>query len=172
MNYMQYIESTQEWTCPKSGKWKVICVGGGGSGYTEYSSKIYTGNPGGTTSFGTYLSANGGAGGSSGSNPEGSVQTAYGINGYAGCIEYSSISNRLLGIGYGASGGATSTISISLINAGSPGEIRTTVVDIEENSVISCTVGEGGESVQSGSNYANHKAFGGAAGAVILEYLG
>ena len=86
MNYIHYIESTQEWTCPKSGKWKVICVGGGGSGYTEYSSKIYTGNPGGTTSFGTYLSANGGAGGSSGNNPEGSVRTAYGINGYAGCI--------------------------------------------------------------------------------------
>ena len=47
-----------------------------------------------------------------------------------------------------------------------------TLIDIEENSVISCTVGAGGESVHSGSNYVNYKAFGGAAGAVILEYLG
>jgi hypothetical protein len=38
MNYIEYIERTDAnngsvtWTCPKTGKWKVICVGGGASG--------------------------------------------------------------------------------------------------------------------------------------------
>ena len=167
MNYIHYIESTQEWTCPKSGKWKVICVGGGGSGYTEYSSKIYTGNPGGTTSFGTYLSANGGAGGSSAFT---NSYSSSGINGFDGCVEYRSSSNNTVGIGYGASGGTSWTGSSNIkTSAGSPGEIITTVVDIEENSVISCTVGEGGTAVKPG--YQDMHNYAGKAGVIILEYL-
>lgn len=29
MQYIQYIEESQTWKCPKTGKWKVTCVGGG-----------------------------------------------------------------------------------------------------------------------------------------------
>lgn len=29
MEYIQYIEKSQTWKCPKSGKWKATCVGGG-----------------------------------------------------------------------------------------------------------------------------------------------
>ena len=63
MQYLHYIEESKSWTCPKSGVWKVICVGGGASGgYYITSSKVATGqHTGGTTSFGSYLSAEGGA---------------------------------------------------------------------------------------------------------------
>lgn len=79
MQYIQYIEESQIWKCPKSGKWKVICVGGGSSGggafimscSSGYGTPSFYGKsidsfsydaqiPGGMTSFGTYLSANGG----------------------------------------------------------------------------------------------------------------
>ena len=50
MNYIQYIEESKSWTCPKSGVWKVICVGGGASGgYYITSSKITAQHTGGTT---------------------------------------------------------------------------------------------------------------------------
>ena len=29
MEYIQYIEESQTWKCPKTGKWKITCVGGG-----------------------------------------------------------------------------------------------------------------------------------------------
>ena len=80
MQYIQYIEESQIWKCPKSGKWKVICVGGGSSGggafivsaTCTFSTQVYVNGqpidslsydsqiPGGMTSFGTYISANGG----------------------------------------------------------------------------------------------------------------
>ena len=49
MGKIQYIEASQNWICPKTGSYKVICVGGGGGN-----------GAGSTTSFGTYLSARGG----------------------------------------------------------------------------------------------------------------
>ena len=30
MQYIEYIEESKTWTCQKTGKWKVICVGGRG----------------------------------------------------------------------------------------------------------------------------------------------
>lgn len=62
MQYLHYIEESKSWTCPKTGVWKVICVGGGASGgYYGKSSMITAQHTGGTTSFGSYLSAQGGA---------------------------------------------------------------------------------------------------------------
>jgi len=60
MQYIEYIEESKTWTCPKTGKWKVICVGGGGAGDC-LSGGIHTaGVNGSATSFGTYLIAAGG----------------------------------------------------------------------------------------------------------------
>lgn len=64
MKHIHYIKSSQEWICPETGKWKIICVGGGSSGGMgiSISSAVPTAvhNPGGATSFGSYLTAAGG----------------------------------------------------------------------------------------------------------------
>lgn len=63
MNYINYIEENQTWKCPRSGKYKVTCVGGGGTGilYTQSAEvdKAYFYQNGGATSFGSYLTAMG-----------------------------------------------------------------------------------------------------------------
>ena len=63
MKHIHYIKSSQEWICPETGKWKIICVGGGSSGGMgiSISSAVPTAvhNPGGATSFGSYLTAAG-----------------------------------------------------------------------------------------------------------------
>lgn len=63
MNYINYIEENQTWKCPRSGKYKVTCVGGGGTGilYTQSVEvdKAYFYQNGGATSFGSYLTAMG-----------------------------------------------------------------------------------------------------------------
>ena len=61
MQHIYRIKSSQNWICPKSGAWKVICVGGGASGgfvLIEGCTPIQ--QPGGTTSFGNLLTASGG----------------------------------------------------------------------------------------------------------------
>ena len=64
MVYCETIEESKTWVCPKSGIWKVICVGGGGAGLSYASeSTNYIGTAGGTTSFGSILSASGGMSG-------------------------------------------------------------------------------------------------------------
>lgn len=62
MQHVYRIKSSQTWTCPKTGPWKVICVGGGASGgiIVGSSSIIPLQQAGGTTSFGNLLSALGG----------------------------------------------------------------------------------------------------------------
>ncbi len=62
MQQVYWIKSSQTWTCPKAGAWKVVCVGGGASGgiiFHENTSALQS--AGGTTSFGNLLSAPGGA---------------------------------------------------------------------------------------------------------------
>ncbi|MDR3348097.1 MAG: hypothetical protein LBO03_00590, partial [Acidaminococcales bacterium] len=56
-------------TAPASGTYKVTCIGGGGArGHGKGdTSAAYGGGKGGTTSFGSYLSAEGGDGGGCGS---------------------------------------------------------------------------------------------------------
>lgn len=61
MQYIQYIEESKLWTCPKTGKYKITCVGGGGTGilYTWSAEAVtpYLYKNGGSTSFGKYLTA-------------------------------------------------------------------------------------------------------------------
>lgn len=65
MKYVEFIEESKTWICPKTGKWKAICVGGGSSG----GGSFYDGtilrtflifNQGQPTSFGNFLTADGG----------------------------------------------------------------------------------------------------------------
>lgn len=63
MEYIQYIEESKTWVCPKTGKYKVICVGGGGTGvlYTDSTEAAsqYIYQNGAPTSFGNYLTVSG-----------------------------------------------------------------------------------------------------------------
>lgn len=66
MQHIQYIEESTTWVCPKSGKWKVICIGGGSSGgfriaYVNNRNDAIIQNTGGISSFGDILSADGGS---------------------------------------------------------------------------------------------------------------
>lgn len=66
MNYFEVITATKNWTCPKSGVYKIIAVGGGSSHAvrcdfattTLASETLYT--VGGVTTFGSILTAKGG----------------------------------------------------------------------------------------------------------------
>lgn len=66
---MIYIEESQLWTCPMAGRWKVIAVGGGASAYfvntinNMTAATTYWSASGGTTSFGSVISAEGGENG-------------------------------------------------------------------------------------------------------------
>ena len=61
MNYIDYIEESGQWTCPATGKWKVICVGGGSSAYAVLSlTDVNITGAGKDTSFGTSFVAKGG----------------------------------------------------------------------------------------------------------------
>ena len=69
MKYFEVITSDTTWTCPKTGMWKIIAVGGGSSGvvrgYSGSSNRDVTKDVtlysnGGDTLFGTDLTANGG----------------------------------------------------------------------------------------------------------------
>lgn len=69
MKYFEVITSDTTWTCPKTGMWKIIAVGGGSSGVVRgYSGSSYSVvtkdvtlySNGGDTLFGTDLTANGG----------------------------------------------------------------------------------------------------------------
>lgn len=182
MNYIQYIETTQEWTCPKTGVWKVICVGGGCSGGTNEKAPIR----GGATSFGTFVAAKGGVvkeklaasgctcggyGGFDGVNYGGTPclhDTSPTLNGggkpHAG-------GTPITANGYGAGGGSIGKSGSvagepTYIFAGGQGALKTAIVDLEKDEVIPCTVGKGGTTPDS-----SHCAYG-ADGVIILEYLG
>lgn len=66
---MIYIEESQLWTCPMAGRWKVIAVGGGASAYfvstinNMTAATSYWSVSGGTTSFGSVISVEGGENG-------------------------------------------------------------------------------------------------------------
>lgn len=62
MQQVYWIKSSQTWTCPKAGAWKIVCVGGGASGGLAFYADVSAfQSAGGTTSFGSLLSASGGA---------------------------------------------------------------------------------------------------------------
>ena len=170
MQYLHYIEESKSWTCPKSGIWKVICVGGGASGgYYIIPSIATVQHTGGTTSFGSYLSAEGGAkrcipNPSNGQIPEsfnpsgtGSYGMAMGQIGYDGTnCAVTDGGNR----GYGAGGDACvrkfdvlpssggSRTSIKGVNAGGTcGKVKSIIIDIDQGVSVACTIGKGGSNL-------------------------
>lgn len=91
MKYIEWLKESQTWTCPKAGKWKVICVGGGASGgmYEEATSSGATEKTltpttaGGTTSFGSIIAADG-APSTSDYTAHGYSATRIAVSGYGG----------------------------------------------------------------------------------------
>lgn len=106
MQYLYYIEESKSWTCPKSGIWKVICVGGGATACLQSQEAAgYLGFQGGATSFGSYVAADGGI------FSNGRTQT-YGFGGQSGFdgVNYGStpvVQYAHSGVGYAFSGGAS-----------------------------------------------------------------
>lgn len=179
-----YIESSQTWTCPKVGRYKIICVGGGASGGLRGSNGYTDQLSGETTSFGTYLYAAGGKKASSAA-AQPNADSAGGYGGYNG-ITYGGqpliVNNTYkiftpptdnggmfgeAGRGWGAGGGAvaatltyqytettgsasgptttTKTGSRATYTCGGfNGDITSTIVNLDVDAQISCTVGEGG----------------------------
>ena len=187
MNHQEiyYIEESQTWVCPMAGRWKVIAVGGGASGGGWASATTtYPPTAGGTTSFGDVISASGGI-----STLELCKDFIGGYGGYTGFAfggmpsklitdnDFASFSpaggNNVLGgatptaaLGWGAGGGAFA--SSGDVIPGRAGDIRTTIVSIDEGDIIPCTVGTGGVAAEvEGFKFAN-----GADGVIILQYLG
>lgn len=186
MTHIEWIESSKTWTCPKSGKYKVICVGGGASGGGKFSSSgTYVSTvAGGTTSFGTILSAAGGASDSSNA----ALSNTSKVSGYGGFTGVSyggspsiiyngdtlsvafgagntGLPGATAGIGYGAGGGASSAVDIVI--PGRAGSIKTTIVDIEAGETITCTIGAGGVGGPGTGQTAT-----GAKGVIVVQYLG
>ena len=169
MQYIYYLEESQTWVCPKSGRWKVICVGGGSTiahvcKQTGCTSGITCNGE--STSFGNYLSVNGGSITFFGSP---NADTSNGIGGYDLFQYGGSGTDRLgghngtAGYGYGAGGGGIRVSSckymyksdswIALIASlndhytvpGECGDIKTITIDLIINENVVCTVGKGGE---------------------------
>ncbi len=167
MQYIYWIKESQSFICEKSGKYKIICVGGGASGglaFTDAAECMQA--VGSTTSFGSIISANGAERSKSSSLAAadyGTNAVAGGQSGYDG-INYASTaciatgdgvstgggSSAFMwgtGHGYGAGGGAhglsISGKSLTAV-AGACGKVESTIVDLEENQAVFCTVGGGG----------------------------
>lgn len=177
MQYLHYIEESKSWTCPKSGVWKVICVGGGGAGYVD-GTKATTSEAGKTTSFGAYISANGGASGENvvklnGTGTAENLQTSEkggfdsGKNGFDGACVYGASSGAAVGYGYGASGGAYANNNTKYIS-GQAGEVASIIMELNKSDVVACTIGKGGKGGAVPYTY----AWSGSDGAIIVQYLG
>lgn len=180
MVYCETIEESKTWVCPKTGIWKVICVGGGGAGFTyRDNDKSSIGTAGGTTSFGSILSASGGMSGVDINKNKAqffesnyNIRYTVGINGYNGAGVYGAELGEYIGSGYGASGGAGAPNGSSYShNSGLPGDVKSVITDISEGTSIACTIGAGGTVATIGTN-PNTIAFPGKSGAIIVQYLG
>lgn len=172
MQYLHYIEESKSWTCPKSGVWKVICVGGGASGgYYGALSKIVAQHTGGTTSFGSYLSAQGGAkrcvpNPSNGQISKDYTSSPFEVGSYGmamGQIGYDGTNCAVTdggNHGYGAGGdayisdfaifrkdGRTSDQVKGVNVGGTCGKVKSIVIDIEQGTSVACTIGKGGSNI-------------------------
>ncbi len=163
MNYIDYIESSTTWRCPKSGLWKIICVGGGSSGgYVDNGAVSTKSEPmqseGGATSFGDILTAQGGGkcfGAALISSS--SVSTSSIIRGQEGynLFSYNKGDNNQVFFlknrhEYGAGGCCRISyeleVNVHLRNApGMAGQIKVTITDLEQDQSISCSIGAGGK---------------------------
>lgn len=166
MGRIQYIEASQEWICPETGLYKIICVGGGGGGYNTN---------GGTTSFGAYLSAKGGISKIVSSSTLVGGEGGYTVNGVYGgsgayvynnsnttvCCGVSAVGNGGIcastGSGYGAGGGSSTS------SFGTKGELKADILTLAKDDVVACTVGTGGKSNLNGTA--------GNDGVIIIEFL-
>ena len=180
MVYCETIETSKTWVCPKTGIWKVICVGGGGAGISYYADNTSSiGTAGGTTSFGSILSASGGISGADVNKDKiafpynyYSIRYAMGINGYNGAGVYGAESGEYIGSGYGASGGASyADTNVKVRHSGLPGDVKSVITDISEGTSIACTIGSGGTVTTNGNSNLTI-AFPGKSGAIIVQYLG
>lgn len=175
MVYCETIETSKTWVCPKTGIWKVICVGGGGAGVSYYNDSANSiGTAGGTTSFGSILSASGGISGydvnkNKFNEDSNVVRYTMGINGYNGAGAYGATSGEHIGSGYGASGGACYNSNAEVRHSGLPGDVKSVITDISEGTSIACTIGSGGTVTTKGTSVI---AFPGKSGAIIVQYLG
>lgn len=223
MQYIHWIKESQSFVCGKSGKYKIICVGGGSSGglgaigSTDTLQAVGT-----TTSFGTIISADGGGKTRVSADLNFDIKsTTGGQSGYDG-INYGSTAHVMCasksissagaestvmwgtGHGYGAGGGAkgisvnynkgSTGDSITFVAAaGKCGRVESTIVDLEENQSVFCTIGGGGVLKVSENDVLNYiknavdpaavgvtidaDAFSacasdGADGVIIIQYLG
>lgn len=196
MKYIEWLKESQTWTCPKAGKWKAICVGGGASGglydTTENAVKLTPTTAGGTTSFGSIVSADGapstkdstmrgyssvksatsGYGGYTGTSYGGvpmvggnSATSALAAGG-TGNSAVMTFENPTAAVGYGAGGGAVSLKEAISPIAGRAGAIESTIVDLEEGQTILCTIGKGGQTTDPATMGS------GADGVIVVQYLG
>lgn len=195
MKYIDWLKESQTWTCPKAGKWKVICVGGGASGglydSTENAVELTPTTAGGTTSFGSIVSADG-APSTIDSTAHGQSLMGSAVSGYGGytgtsfggvpMIGSSTISEAAAGgtgnaavmafanptaaVGYGAGGGASSVGEKISPIPGRAGTIESTIVDLDEGQTIMCTVGKGGQTTDPATMGS------GADGVIVVQYLG
>ena len=177
MTYSETIKASKTWTCPKSGIYKIICVGGGGSGAASIKNladTVTSGTAGGTTAFGTYLSASGGATGADAYTKGYINNGGSAINGYNGASVYGTPNTAsVTGCGYGASGRAYSKAGNTFITGGQPGEVVSGIFDIDVGKQVACTVGKGGigTTVSDGTSNAVY-CYPGADGAIMIQYLG
>lgn len=180
MTYCEIIKSSKMFVVPKSGIYKIICIGGGGAGYAYQSDTILTSSEaGGTTAFGSYISATGGASGKDVISLDGTVNVAAhaaagfagGINGFDGACEYGASSDATVGYGYGA-GGAALTTNAKTYCSGQAGEVASITVELDKSASIACTIGAGGKAVAKAASSNTAYAWSGKDGAIIIQYLG
>lgn len=189
MTYSETIKASKTWTCPKSGIYKIICVGGGGSGAASSANTADTatsGTAGGTTAFGAYLSASGGATGAD-AYTKGCITTASvilggsnifnsgnSINGYNGASVYGTPNAAsVTGCGYGASGAAAAKGGLLFVTGGQPGEVVSGIFDIDVGKQVACTIGKGGSGSSNTESTSNKVCcYPGADGAIMIQYLG
>lgn len=176
MQHIYWIKSSQTWTCPKAGAWKVVCVGGGASGGVTFHYNVSAlQSSGGTTSFGSLLSAPGGAaesvcstytscggyGGYDGINYGGSPALKLGENTLAPSSNGGVFGSQ--GLGYGAGGGigvisqvniknGTSSNSVHIYGvSGKCGGMTMGIFDLTLNQSVPCTIGASAKPVISES---------------------
>lgn len=177
MVYSETIRANKTWVCPKAGIYKIICVGGGGSGAATLKSAsetVTSGTAGGTTAFGTFISASGGATGADAYKKGYISNGGSAINGYNGASMYGTPNTAsVTGCGYGASGATYTKTSYAFVSGGQPGEVCSGIFDIEAGRQVACTVGKGGTgATASESNAGPVCCYPGADGAIMIQYLG
>ena len=191
MTYEEWITTSKTWTCPKTGIWEIICVGGGAGGGLKpnASGNTFSQNTGGTTSFGSYLSASGGSKSNESGGFTGDVGGTGGYTGFnyggIGEVRYTSTANDVSpatgnggyimepGLGYGAGGGASGSSNSSgggTAYSGNAGEIKSMTLDLSANQSITCTIGTGGAAGDAGTSKIIF-ATAGKAGCIHIRFI-